>query len=155
MKSTVALVALLAASAVSNAWAGVTVTDPWVRGVVAGQTSTGAYMHLASTAATTLVAVSTPVAKVAQVHEMTMHGDMMMMQPVAALPVPANGAVDLDPNGYHIMITGLKRPLVDGEKIPLTLTFKDAAGVQTTVTVQAVVHPLAQSKAGEHDHMQM
>jgi copper(I)-binding protein len=95
------------------------------------------------------------VAKVAQVHEMTMHGDMMMMQPVAALPVPANGAVDLDPNGYHIMITGLKRPLVDGEKIPLTLTFKDAAGAQTSVTVQAVVHPLADTKAGEHDHMQM
>lgn len=148
------LALFLAAGILSSAAnAGVMVSDPWVRGVVAGQTETGAYMTLSSTTATTLVGVSSPVAQSVQIHEMMQHGSMMMMHEIKSLPVPANGAVDLDSSGYHIMLIGLKKALMVGDKVPLNLTFKDAAGAESKVTVQAVVRPIAAGT--EHDDMKM
>lgn len=148
----VSLTLLLGAYAAAAVGA-VTVSDAWVRGVVASQTATGAYLTVTSTTATTLVGVASPAAETVEMHEMMMHGDMMMMHPVKRIAIPANGKVDFAPNGYHIMLIGLKRPLVDGQKIPLTLTFEDAAGAQGSTTVEAVVRPLAEG--AEHDHMKM
>jgi copper(I)-binding protein len=138
----------------AGAHAGVTVSNPWVRGVVAGQSSTGAYLSIITTSPTTLVRVATPLAQSAEIHEMMMHGDMMMMRPVKnGIPIPANGKVDLDPNGFHIMLLGLRKPFVNGDHVPLSLTFKDGAGVESTVTVDAVVHPLAEG--ADADSMKM
>jgi copper(I)-binding protein len=39
------------------------------------------------------------------------------------------------PGGYHIMLLGLKQPLIQGEQVPLTLTFEHAG----PVTVQASI----------------
>ena len=44
----------------------------------------------------------------------------------------------LKPNGYHIMLTGLTRPLKEGETFPLTLTFAKAGSQNVAVSVQKV-----------------
>ena len=147
------LLALATGLACTSANAGITVSDPWVRGVVAGQTDTGVYMKLTSTSDTTLVGVSSSAARSAQIHEMMKHGDMMMMHEVKKLPVSAQGGLDLDSSNYHIMLMGLKKPLAVGEKVPLVLTFQDAAGAQSSVSVQAVVRPIAAGTG--HDNMSM
>jgi copper(I)-binding protein len=106
--------------------ADVTVVEPWVRGMVPGQSVTGMFMTIRSTSATRLIAVASPVADHVEIHKMTMDKDVMVMQPVSALAVPANGQVELKPGSYHVMLLGAKQPLVKGQKIPVTLTFQDS-----------------------------
>ena len=56
-------------------------------------------------------------------------------QSVKALTVPAYGAVAMGTDGVHLLLTGLKRPLEENERISLTLKTSDGI----TMTVSAVV----------------
>ena len=144
----IAAIAVLAAAGLAAAptvSAQVTVTDPWVRGTVTGQKATGAFMQLKSPADAALVAASSPVAKIVEIHEMKMEGGMMKMNAVDKLALPAGKAVDLKPGGYHVMLMDLVKPLKDGDTVPLQLTVEDKAGKKQTVEVKAVVRPLAAS----------
>ena len=57
-----------------------------------------------------LVAVSTPAAKMAGLHETVLQDGVMKMQHVDALDIPANGQLRMKPGGYHIMLMGLATP---------------------------------------------
>lgn len=60
----------------------------------------------------------------------------MEMQPVDKVAIPAHGKVEFKPGGYHVMLTGLTKPLKDGDSFALRLTFAHAGLVDTTVTVR-------------------
>ncbi len=128
---------VFAASALAQ---NITVTDAWARATVQGQKATGAFMKITAKDNAKLVGVSSPVAGVAEVHEMKMDKDVMKM---AALPngldLPAGKAVELKPGGYHVMLMDLKAPLVKDTTIPLMLTVQDAKGVKSTVELKLLV----------------
>ena len=126
----------------SPAIAQVAVTDAWVRGTVTGQMATGAFMQLRSPADSSLVAVSSPVAKIVEVHQMKMEGGMMKMNAVDKLALPAGKVVELKPGGYHVMLMDLVKPLKEGDTVPLQLTFEDRAGRKSMVEVKAAVKSL-------------
>jgi len=52
-----------------------------------------------------------------------------------AQPLPAEEAVALAPGGNHLMLLGVKEPLVAGDTVALTLTFATSAPVEVTATV--------------------
>ncbi|EKT4523187.1 copper chaperone PCu(A)C [Pseudomonas putida] len=131
-----------------------TVSDAWVRASVPHQQSTGAFMTLTADTDSKLVSVASPVAKTAQVHEMTMNGDVMGMHEVKAVELPAGKAVSLDPSGYHVMLMGLAKQVKEGEQVPLTLVIEDAKGGKQTIEVQAPVRPLTAEAGHDHGHMQ-
>ena len=111
-----------------------------MRASVQGQKATGAFMQLTASQPTTLVGVASPVAGVAEVHEMKMDGDVMRMRALPqGLPLPAGKAVALTPGGYHVMLMDLKATLPKDSTIPLTLTFKDAKGVESRVELKLPV----------------
>jgi copper(I)-binding protein len=150
MKLKIRTLALAAAFAVSSAaFAQVTVKDPWVRGTVAQQKASGAFMLLQSATDARLVSAASPVAGVVEIHEMRMEGDVMRMRAVAGLDLPAGSTVELKPGGYHVMLIDLKKQLQDGEVVPLTLTIEGKDGKRSTLEVQAPVKALA-SPAGGH-----
>ncbi len=99
-----AALALALGVAAAPALAQVSVADPWVRGIVAGQRATGAFMTLTAQADTALVAAASPVAKIVEIHEMAMDGGMMKMRAVPKLDLKAGQAVVLKPGGYHVML---------------------------------------------------
>nr|WP_315250900.1 copper chaperone PCu(A)C [uncultured Duganella sp.] len=138
MKKLLSLLLMAALPALAQ----VTVGEPWVRATVAAQKATGAFMTLTSTQTTKLVGASSPAAGAVEVHEMKMDNDMMRMRQLPALDLPAGQAVKLAPGGYHLMLMGLKQPLKDGDKVPLTLEFEDAQRVRSKVVVDAPVKPL-------------
>ncbi len=118
----------------------VEITDAWARASVPGQKATGAFMKITAKESTKLVAASTPVAGVAEVHEMKMDGDIMKMRAVqGGLELPAGKAVELAPGGYHVMLMDLKATLPKDSTIPLTLVFKDAKGVESKVELKVPV----------------
>jgi len=134
-----------------TAWSQTSVKDPWVRGTVAQQKASGAFMQITSTKGGKLLSVSTPVAGVAEVHEMAMEGTTMRMRAVPALDLPAGQAVELKPGGYHVMLMDLKKPLAVGETVPLELSFVDRAGRQAVARVDVPVRAAAAAGAAGGD----
>ena len=129
------------------------VQNAWVRATVQGQKATGAFMQITAPAATTLISVSTPVAGVAEVHEMKLDGDVMRMRPLTkGLELPAGKAVQLKPGGYHLMLMDLKLPLQKDTTIPITLTLRDSKGVQSTQDLRVPVLSAAPAGQAEHQH---
>ena len=144
---------LLATVGASSAWAQVKIDNGWARATVQGQKATGAFMKITAPQATRLVAVSTPVAGVAEVHEMKMDGGVMKMRAMPALDLPANQTVELKPGGYHLMLMDLKAPLAKDSSVALTLTFKDAKGVESQQQVTVPVSTaMPQSPMPGHSH---
>ncbi|WP_353139887.1 copper chaperone PCu(A)C [Limnohabitans sp.] len=149
--------ALTTVCAVSAFAQNVTVTDAWARATVQGQKATGAFMKITAKDNAKLVGVSSPVAGVAEIHEMKMEKDIMKM---AALPngldLPAGKAVELKPGGYHLMLMDLKAPLAKDTTVPVTLTFQDAKGVKSNVELKVKVGMQApmmqQQKQMDHNH---
>jgi copper(I)-binding protein len=124
------------------------VKEPWVRGTVAQQTATGMFAQITSATGGRLVSVSSPLAGVAEIHEMSMDGNVMKMRAVPALELPAGKAVELKPGGYHVMLMDLKQPLKAGETVALTLVVEGKDGKRESIAVQAPVKPLGQSHGG-------
>jgi copper(I)-binding protein len=132
------------------ALAQVAVVDPWVRGVVPAQKSTGAFMELRAAADTTLVGASSPAAKIVEIHQMKMDGGVMRMSAVDKLALPAGKAVKLEPGGYHVMLMGLVAPIKEGDTVAITLALKDKDGKPWSVDVKAPVRALAAAPAPKH-----
>jgi copper(I)-binding protein len=128
--------------AAASCHAEVSVKDAWVRATVAQQKSTGAFMQLSATADARLVEVKSGVAKIVEIHEMKMAGDVMQMKAVEGVDLPAGRAVDLKPGGYHVMLMDLKQPLKDGDVVPLTLVVEGRDKKRENIEVKAVVRPL-------------
>jgi copper(I)-binding protein len=112
---------------VSNAWARAT----------PGTAETGAaYLTIQSPTADRLLSVSSPVAKKAELHTMSMEGMVMKMRPLADVDIPAGQPVTLKPGGQHVMLLGLDAPLREGQSFPLTLTFEKAGTRTVTVAIE-------------------
>ena len=154
LKKLLCAVIVLAAASVH---AQVEVTDAWVRATGQSQKATGVFMNLTAKKATRLVGVKTALTPMAEVHEMTMDKDVMIMQAVKALDLPAGQTVALKPGSYHVMLMDLKAPLAEGEHAVITLLFEDAAGVKTQQEVHAVAKKMAmvgkdKPQHGEQQH---
>lgn len=134
-------VLLFVATVSTSLWAQtIDIKDAWVRATVPGQMATGAFMTLSARNSGKLVRVSSPVAGVAEVHEMKMDGGVMKMRAVAGgLDLSAGKPVSLGPGGYHVMLMDLNLTLKPGITIGLTLTFKDAKGVETATEFKVPV----------------
>jgi len=135
-----ALLALTACSPSGSDAAGgtptVQVAGAICRPTPVGRQMTGCYLTLTSAAADRLVSASSPEAGRVQVHESRIESGMMMMRELRdGLPLPAGETVSLAPGGNHLMLLGVKEPLVAGDTVALTLTFETSAPVGITATV--------------------
>jgi len=144
---------LMATAAVAHGYrAGpLSIQHPWSRETAVGQAVGGGFLTIANSGAREdrLLSGTTPVAAEVQLHTMTMDGGVMRMRQVTGgIAIPAKGAVELKPGGYHIMFMGLKRQLRQGERVPVTLRFQRAGNV----TVQFVVQPVGATGPMEAGH---
>jgi len=62
----------------------------------------------------------------------------MEMEELPALDIPRDKETVLAPNGAHLMLVGLKRPLKFGEHFPMVLTFEKSGTVEIDIEVQKV-----------------
>ncbi len=88
-------------------------------------------------AADRLIAIDTPVADRAELHQHKMEDGVMRMRPLSELTVEPGQSVRLAPGGLHVMLMGLRHPLEVGDTFPLTLIFAQAGRVSVTATVAA------------------
>ncbi|MGY2238101.1 copper chaperone PCu(A)C [Pseudomonas gingeri] len=132
------------------------ITHPWSQELPPNAPTVAAYFVIHSQGATPdrLTGVDSPIAKKAELHEHVMQGDLMKMQQVPGVDIPAKGEVKFAPMAYHVMLLDLKdrSQLQDGKHFPLTLHFEKAG----SVTVEVAVQKQAPATAGdtEHQHAQ-
>jgi len=84
-----------------------------------------------------LIGASTPVARMASLHTNVEdpNGVMKMVPIKGGVSIPAGKIHWFKRGGDHIMLMGLKKPLAEGDTIPLTLVFEKAGKVRLDVEV--------------------
>ena len=125
------------------AQAEVTISDAWVRATAPGQKVGAAYMTLQSPLATKLVYAETKSADEVEIHSMSMTNGIMKMRKLDVLDLQPNKPEKLAPGGFHLMLFGLKAPLKAGDKVTLTLCFKDE---KDQITHQEVTLPIKEAR---------
>ena len=121
------------------AWAaGLTVTNAWSRSTPPGVTVGVAYFTLKNDTSKSdrLLRISSPIAEKAQVHRTEVQGGIARMREVAVLHVDAGQELRFEPNGMHVMLMGLRKPLVEGQSFELDLVFEVAGARKVKVVVR-------------------
>jgi copper(I)-binding protein len=129
---------MLISAAASAQTSDVQITDAWARATPGGAQTAAAYVSMESASGDKLTGVSTPAAQKADIHSMTMDNGVMKMRQVDGVDLPPGQKITLKPGGYHIMLTGLAKPLEVGQSFPMTLDFTNAGAKQVAVTVEKI-----------------
>jgi len=148
LKAALLLASLLGLAGTASA--ATQVDNAWVRATVAGQHASGAFMDITASTDSKLIEVQSPVAKNVQIHQSSMHNDVMSMQQVTDIALPAGQKVSLDTHGYHVMLMELTGQIKAGDTVPLTLIVENAKGEKETLQVQAEARAL---NAPDHSMM--
>jgi copper(I)-binding protein len=133
------------------AWAQIEIENPWSRATAPGAKVGAGYLTIRnkSAAADRLVGASSPAAARVETHVIEKQGEILRMREVKGYEVPAQGSFELKPGGAHLMLVDIKRPLKEGEKLPLVLRFQNAGEVKAELEVRALG---AAPKAQPHRH---
>jgi len=130
---------------------GIEVRRPWTRPAQAGMNGVG-YLTVANVGAkpVKLMAVETPAARSATIHQSSMAGGVSSMRAVTGgLTIAPGAKLEFAPGGYHLMLMGLKSAQTLGGKTPLTLVFADGRKMRIDLSVEAGP-PKADPMAGMH-----
>lgn len=124
-----------------------TVDDAYVRAPAPSAPSTGAFMVIRNGGTTDrrVVKAQSAAARVVELHTHLNEGGVMKMRPVADIAVEAGGETILKPGGLHVMLIDLRQPLMEGDIVPITLSFDDGS----SVTVDAPVKKLQMTMPGK------
>lgn len=131
----------------------INISLPFTRATLPNAPVGGGFLTIENTgaAADRLVSATSPAASNVQIHEMALEGDVMKMRQLEdGVEIPAGETIVLAPGGIHIMFMGLTQAFVEGESVPVTLTFEKAGPVEVLLPVGAAA--AAAPEAMEHQH---
>ena len=115
---------------------------PWARAGARSAKAGAAFLSVVSMSgeADRLVSASSDVAEIVELHTHMNDNGVMRMRQVEAIDIPAGEEVHLEPGGFHVMLIGLTRQLVEGESLDVELVFERAGSVQLTVPIKGIGH---------------
>ncbi|MEM6713072.1 MAG: copper chaperone PCu(A)C [Pseudomonadota bacterium] len=100
-----------------------------------------------------LVSASSPVAERVELHTMTLENDVMRMRELEeGIELPGETQVDLAPGGLHVMFMGLNGPFIEGEEVPVTLTFATGESREIMLPVRTRSTDRDHGAHDHHDH---
>lgn len=132
------------------------VQQPWARASIGQSKAGAAYLTVMNQGSEPdrLVAAEGTVANKVELHAHQMDDGVMKMRRVEAIEVAPGEPTVLKPGGLHVMLMGLKAPLVEGERFPLTLVFEKAGRIEVEVTIQKATDMEPHSGHGGHGAME-
>jgi copper(I)-binding protein len=119
----------------------ITVSSRMVRTSFGTAPNSAAYMVIANAGAAPdkLVAARCACAASVDIHETEDMAGMSMMNSAGPITIPAHGQVIFHPGGLHLMLTHLKRPLVEGRAQDITLVFQRAGTIRASFDIRAQI----------------
>jgi copper(I)-binding protein len=119
----------------------IVIEQPWTRATPGGAKVAGGYMTITNTGSEPdrLIGGVLPQAGRFELHEMKMDGNVMQMREVlGGLEIKPGQKVQLNPSGYHVMFTGLREPLKQGDTLKGQLRFEKAGSVDIEYRVEGI-----------------
>jgi copper(I)-binding protein len=124
---------------------------PWARATPAGAKVGAGYVKITNTGEQPdrLIAGSLALASAVEVHEIAMTDGIAKMRRLEnGLEIEPGKTVELKPGGYHLMFTGLRSGLREGETMKGTLVFEKAG----TVGIEYRVARIGAQTSGHKRH---
>ena len=134
-------IAALALTVLSHSvWAEVQVTDFNIREVLPGRSMTAGYLTVSNKndKAVELTAVSSPMFDAIELHMSSQKDGMMHMEQLPSVTIAAGDTLRFQPGALHLMLFDVKASIAVGEKIPVSLTFKDGTTLEVLATISAI-----------------
>lgn len=117
------------------------ISNPWARSASVGSLQAAGFLTLTnrSREADRLVAAQSPLADNVELHGIKVVGPDIKMRPLErGVGLPPGTAITLKPRGYHLLLQGLRAPLSLGQRVPVSLTFERASGLEVELVVEAM-----------------
>jgi periplasmic copper chaperone A len=117
------------------------VTQAWSRATPSGAKVASGYLTIENkgTAPDRLLGGSSDAAAKVEVHEMATRDGVMTMRSLdGGLSIAPGATVKLAPNGYHLMLTDITKPLKLGDTVTVTLDFEKAGKKAVTLRVLGI-----------------
>jgi periplasmic copper chaperone A len=134
------LAALLAGAAAAHEIkeGAIKIEHPRAAPTPAGAKTGAAYMEIVNTGTEPLEikALSSDAAEKVEVHSMTMTGDIMRMRPVELPLTIAPGESLKLVKDRHIMLIGLKKPLVEEDMVPFKIEFANGKKIEFDLYIE-------------------
>lgn len=130
----------------------IVIAHNWARPAAAGGNTAG-YFHVRNDggAPDRLLSVESAISAKAELHQSKTEGGVMVMTPLAdGVDIPAGGDIEFNPGGMHVMFIGLTGPLKVGDKVPVTLVFRDSGRIAVELPVQTM--PAGHDEGEHHEH---
>lgn len=133
---------LLSLSALAQA-SSLSVQEAWTRATPPGSRTGAGYLTVVNRGgADRLLRAESPRAGRIEIHGMSMAGGVMKMwHEKDGVVVAKQGRLELAPRGTHLMFFELGAPLVEGERVPVTLHFEKAGAVRAELLVMPIGSP--------------
>ncbi|HEY8548806.1 MAG TPA: copper chaperone PCu(A)C [Vicinamibacterales bacterium] len=115
-----------------------TISEAWVRPAPKAGGTSAAYMQIDNRTAqdVTVSHITSAAAEVVEAHRTRDDRGMMRMEMVPRLIVPAKGRLTLEPGALHLMLIRLRKPLRDGETVPIVFHLADAPAITVAARVR-------------------
>lgn len=129
------------------------VDNAWVREAPPGAMALAGYMTLHNHAEKerVLVGAQSSAFESVMLHRTVIEGEMSKMVHQHMITIPANGMISFEPNSYHLMMMKPKQPLKAGDKVSVTLSFKDGTTQEVTHEVRAEMGGMGSMDHGDHN----
>jgi copper(I)-binding protein len=137
--SSFALFVLIFATAIQNAGAAaLNVLDAWVRIPPPGADLAAVYFTVRNVSPHTVIieGAEAPPAGMAMLHESRISNGKLEMRMLDTVVIAPGQSVLFAPNGRHLMLHGLTRKLLVGEKLPVVLLLAGGGKIAFTATVR-------------------
>jgi copper(I)-binding protein len=128
---------LSACGSVQEEESGVETHQPWARAAAKGENGVVyLILHNHTLNADELTGASTDVAESVEIHESKMDANgVMTMEAQSSVPLAPDAEIEFKPGGLHFMLVNLKQELKVGDKISLTLHFKNHEDISIAIPV--------------------
>lgn len=137
----VALATALLSPAMAQTAGSLKIDHPWARATPKGAPVGGGYLTIINTgtAPDRLVGGSVGISSGFEIHEMAMDNGVMKMRMLPnGVEIKPGETVTFKPGGYHLMFTGLKDQLKQGDSFKGTLQFDKAGKVDVEFKVESM-----------------
>jgi periplasmic copper chaperone A len=117
---------------------GLVIEGYWVRAMLPGQPVAGGFLTITNNGSSDdrIISASSPAAGRLELHEMAMEGDVMKMREIAGgIVIKAGETVELKPGGLHLMFFDVPMAFVEGNEVPVTLTFEQTGQIELKLPV--------------------
>jgi copper(I)-binding protein len=118
----------------------IAIDAPWARAPSPTAEDGGGFLTLVNKGETAdrLIAASSPAAARVEIHGIKVVGaDLRMCALENGLALAPGATMTLKPRGYHLLLIGLRAPLEEGGRVPVTLVFEKAGSIDIELAVAA------------------